>query len=61
MSLNPFEVVEVFNAPVIQQQDAVHKDADHLLELVGDRKVKYVPVEYAVPGHEERMCRRWKL
>lgn len=52
VSLNPIEMAEAFNAPVLQQQDVVHKDADHLLELVGDRKVKYVPVEYAAQGDE---------
>ncbi|PVH71775.1 hypothetical protein DL98DRAFT_539778 [Cadophora sp. DSE1049] len=45
VSLNPIEMAEAFNAPV-QHEDAIHKDADHLLELVGERKVKYVPVEH---------------
>ncbi|KAH9213307.1 hypothetical protein DL95DRAFT_506852 [Leptodontidium sp. 2 PMI_412] len=48
VSLNPIEMAEAFNAPVLQHQDAIHKDADHLLELVGERKVKYVPVEHEV-------------
>ncbi|KAL2066023.1 hypothetical protein VTL71DRAFT_2094 [Oculimacula yallundae] len=45
VSLNPIEMAEAFNAPVLQHED-LHKDADHLLELVGERKVKYVPVEH---------------
>ena len=48
VSLNPIEMAEAFNAPVLQHEDAIHKDADHLLELVGERKVKYVPVEHEV-------------
>jgi hypothetical protein len=52
VSLNPIEMAEAFNAPVLRQQEVIHKDADHLLELIGDRKVKYVPVEVALPGQE---------
>jgi len=48
VSLNPIEMAEAFNAPVLQHEDAIHKDADHLLELVGEKKVKYVPVEHEV-------------
>lgn len=48
VSLNPIEMAEALNAPVLQHEDAIHKDADHLLELVGERKVKYVPVEHEV-------------
>jgi len=55
VSLNPIEMAEAFNAPVLQQQNEVHKNADHLLELVGDRKVKYVPVEYEAPGQEGKV------
>jgi hypothetical protein len=55
VSLNPIEMAEAFNAPVLRQRDTVHKYADHLLELVGDRKVKYVPVDYEAPGGEGRV------
>lgn len=48
VSLNPIEMAEAFSAPVLQHPDAAFQDADHLLELVGQRKVKYVPVEREV-------------
>jgi hypothetical protein len=48
VSFNPIEMAEAFNTPLLQHADAAHKDADHLLELVGDKNVKYVPVEHEV-------------
>lgn len=61
VSLNPIEMAEAFNAPVLQAGDIIHKDADHLLELVGDRKVKYVPVEIEVPGQEGSTVKKMEI
>ncbi|KAK3074827.1 hypothetical protein LTR53_002422 [Teratosphaeriaceae sp. CCFEE 6253] len=51
ISLNPIEVAEAFNAPVLRKETG-HKDVGGLIEQVGDRAVVFRPTDHEVgtPG-----------
>lgn len=52
ISLNPIEVAEAFDAPLLRK-DTGHTDVDALIEQVGDRPVVFKPIEHVVRTDQE--------
>jgi hypothetical protein len=53
VSLNPVEVAEAFNAPILRK-DVGHRNIDGLLKHVGDRPLVFKPVEHRAGADGER-------